>query len=463
MSTPDAPSNPPHNPFGLLKAILIGSALGFFAVLAAPYVLPHGEQGLRAAAGLQAARVKVSGAAASRRNGVKPASAQEGKDAEAKPPKDSAKSEPVLVPAVTLTFPKTFTSEEMTEALQPLLSFKIDESDAAAIKAVISSVSKGDDAGARAAVKKISDPAARNFAEWRRLRSSPADFAEAMEFRKAHPLFPEPVQEPGVEKSLFLSDASSADVLKFYTNRNPATGAGKASLGGALMETGERERGLRLIKFAWSRYTLDPAVQERFLSRFGPLLDEQDQRRRQLLVEARERAQDDPGKKLASASEGKGLKGAARLRSKREGAVAAHAGHRGKKAKVVHRGRGRRHGDLRTPLAGKEAALSGKARALRSQASLSWRRRKRKAKPIALPPTQKPRMRRKTEIQLRRTGRATSRRSRRSPPGRPARRTSKRRTRKRRSLRKRLKRKRRKTLSSSPRKRQAAPPRCSRG
>ncbi len=384
MSTPDTQSKPPHNPFGLLKAILIGMALGFFAVLAVPYVWPNRGPVSFAAAGLQATPGTVSGAAASRRNGggsasadakadsdqKTPAGAQERKDSEGQalipagpqPPKDGAKTQPVLVPAVTLKFPKTFSSEEMTEALQPLLSFRIGESDAAAIKAVIASVTKGDDAAARAAIKKIADPTARTFAEWRRLRSSPSDFNEVMEFRKAHPLFPEPVQEPGIEKSLFLSDASSADVLKFYTNRNPLTGAGKASLGAALMETGERERGLGLIKFAWSRYNLDPALQERFLSRFGSLLDAQDQRRRQLLVDARARAQDDPGRKLASDSEGRGLKGAALLRSKRAGAGDAHGAHR-KKAKVVRRSKGRRHGELPDAAIQKEAALSGKARA----------------------------------------------------------------------------------------------------
>jgi soluble lytic murein transglycosylase len=279
------------------------------------------------------------------------------------PAKEPEKAQPALVPAVTLKFPKTFSTEEMTEALKPLLSFKIGDSDAAAVKEAISSVSKGDDAGARAAIKKIGDPAAKIFAEWRRLRSSPAEnFNEALAFRKAHPLFPEPPQEPSFEKALFLSDATPAEVLKYYTNRNPLTGAGKASLGAALMENGERERGLRLVKFAWSRYAFDPAIQERFVSRFGSLLDDGDKRRRELLIEARSRAQDDPGKRLAAASEGKGLKGAARLRSKRAGAASSR-GHRGRKAKAVRRAKGRRRGDLLAPAVQKDAALSGKARA----------------------------------------------------------------------------------------------------
>jgi soluble lytic murein transglycosylase len=404
MLSPDGKTNPPHNPFGLLKAILIGSALGFIAVLAVPYLLQaHRDPLSYAAADLQPQPLKataavnrsaqkqaVSAGAKTAEAGPKPsvapgqaastnAPAPEAKDravandgqppVPAAPPEQpsqaSAPAEPALVPAVTLKFPKTFSSEEMNAALEPLLSFKIGDGDAAAIKEVISSASRGDDAAAKAAIKKISDPAAKTFAEWRRLRAPSADFNEIMAFRRAHPLFPEPVQDASIERSLFLSDASAADVLKFYTNRNPMTSAGKASLGGALMESGERERGLNLIKFAWGRYTLDPAVQERFVSRFGALLDEGDQRRRKQLLEVRARQQEDPGKKLA-ASEGKGLKGLARIRSKKAGTQVAHNGRRGRKTNVAKRsGRGRRHGEIESGGVWREAALSGKASAFR--------------------------------------------------------------------------------------------------
>jgi soluble lytic murein transglycosylase len=398
MPTPDPGANPPRNPFSLLKAILIGTAIGFLVVLAAPYVVPaHRVPLTYATADMQPDPVKVSAAAnrSTQKHGVKtteaepksptepgsqapagsasPPDAKEPETAkDSQPPvpnagepgKESAPVEPVLVPAVNLKFPKTFSNEEMTATLQPLLSFRISDSDATAIKDVISSVSRGDDAAARAAIKKISDPAAKSFAEWKRLRASAADFNEIMAFQKAHPLFPEPAQDTGIEKALFLSNATAAEVLKFYTNRNPMTGPGKASLGAAFMESGERERGLRLIKFAWSRYTLDPLVQERFVSRFGSLLDSDDQRHRKLLIEARARQLDDPGKKLASASEGKGLKGAARLRAKRAGNQSAHNGRRGRKTKAVaRRGRGRRHGHFQNSILEKEASLSRKAHA----------------------------------------------------------------------------------------------------
>ncbi len=415
MSTPDANRKSPHNPFGLLKAILIGTALGFFAVLAAPYVLPQRAPVSYAAAGLQATKV-ASGAD----NALRSAAATAKPDGDRKapdpggaqtlvpagppqPPKESEKPHAALIPAVTLQFPRTFPAGEMTEALEPLLSFKIGDSDAAAIKEAVSAASKGDDAGARAAIKKIADPAARSFAEWRRLRSNPSDFTEVLAFRKAHPLFPEPPQEANVEKSLFLSDASSAEVLKYYTNRNPLTGAGKASLGGALMDSGERERGLSLIKFAWSRYTLDPAVQERFVSRFGSLLDEQDQRRRQALIEARAHQLDDPQKKLASA-DGGGLKATARLRAKREGTAAARSGRRARRAKAVRRGGRRRHGEAQFPAVQKEATLNGKARAFAVGSLLELAAEKQEAKSDSSSGDYKPESEQKPAEQAAKTG-----------------------------------------------------------
>ena len=64
MPTPDADANPPHNPFSLLKAILIGTAIGFLVVLAAPYLVPaHRAPLTYATADMHPDPVKVSAAA----------------------------------------------------------------------------------------------------------------------------------------------------------------------------------------------------------------------------------------------------------------------------------------------------------------------------------------------------------------------------------------------------------------
>ena len=129
------------------------------------------------------------------------------------------------------------------------------------------------------------------------------------------------------------------------------------------------------------------------MSRFGSLLDAKDERRRTLLIEARARQLDDPGKKLASASEGKGLKGAARLRAKRAGTQIAHNGHRGRKTKVVaRRSRGKRHGEIPGGEGAKEAALAGKAQVFRIESLAEPVRLKKKnaKKDDAPPPDENP-------------------------------------------------------------------------
>ncbi|MGA7324103.1 MAG: lytic transglycosylase domain-containing protein [Rhodomicrobium sp.] len=220
--------------------------------------------------------------------------------------------------------PQWLPHDDMDAALQPLLSFKISDEDAAAVKEAMAAAAKEDDGAARLAINKIKDPTAKVFAEWRRLHRTSANFQEVMAFRHAHPLFPEPPQEPGIEKNLFLSDASADDVLKFYSNRMPLTGAGKASFAGALIDSGERERGVDLVKLVWRRYALDPLVEAKFLSRFGSLLKGEDQATHQMMLAARAAQKDDAASRVASLAKEKGLRAAVRLRAKRAKGNALH-------------------------------------------------------------------------------------------------------------------------------------------
>ena len=420
MSTPPPGRTPAQrDPLKLLSAILTGLVLGFFAVLFAQRMLPRQEQDQtlahtdaasrqpmdkpRAAAvpaakpaapvrhaemvpppasrpapredktppkeNGQAPAAPASGKPDTASEAPKPASAgaaQQPRAASepAKPPAteapEPAKAEPapvpVLVPASTARPAKSLSAEEMTAALQPLLSFKIAGEDAKAVKEAFEAAGREDGDDARAAIKKIADPSAKNFADWRRLRQLQTDLQEGFAFRLAHPLYPDLPQDGSNEKALFLSNAPAAAVLKFYVNRQPLTGAGHASLGGALLETGERERGLAMIEFAWGRYVLDPAVEEKFRSRFGALLNGNDRRRREQLLKVHAALKDDPGKDLEV--RGRGLRAAMKARSRaRRGRIAPH--------KVMHRNRRRRTDAGDGSLLLREAAATGKARAFR--------------------------------------------------------------------------------------------------
>jgi soluble lytic murein transglycosylase len=391
---------PPRDPLKFLSAILTGLVLGFFAVLLGQRLLPSHEQGqapaLTDAPASRAASLAVppaAKAAAPIRHGqpkppaIKaaeiqqpPASLPASGEIKA-PPKEAvqapaatapepapepakaasepvpAKPEaappaPVLVPASTARPIKSLSADEMTAALQPLLSFKIGDEDGKAVKEAFEAASREDDEDARAAIKKIASATARNFADWKRLRNPQAEFKEGLAFRIAHPLFPDLPQDGVNEKALFLADAPAAAVLKFYINRQPLTGAGHGSLGGALLETGERERGLAMIRFAWGRYTLDPAAEEKFRTRFGALLTAEDRKRREQLLAVHAALKDDPGK--SSEVRGRSLRAALKARARRR-----RAG--GGQHKVLHRHRRRRAdaGDVTLPL--REAATGTKA------------------------------------------------------------------------------------------------------
>jgi soluble lytic murein transglycosylase len=373
MSTPPSKSPAPKDRFRLLSAILTGLTLGFLAVLLAPYSLSL-RQALQSLAQTveNGTSSRPSGSSAPQKHGSAhanpsvqpyvgaPVASGQGKNEDgkavrrdeagrpqvpaapeaAKDAKD-AKQEPVLVPAFESAFPKPFSNDEMTAALQPLLSFELSEEDSKAVKQALEAASREDDDGARTAIRKIGDPAAKAFAEWRRLRQHGADFKEVMMFRAAHPLFPESPQDSLLEKKLFLSEAPAATVLKFYANRVPLTGAGHGNLGAALMESGERERGLSMIKYGWHRFALDPAAEEKFRSRFGSLLTADDNARRERMLAVRTALKDD---KIASENGRKGLKALSKLRSKtakanrkRPTKAARRRGRRGADVSVPHR------------------------------------------------------------------------------------------------------------------------------
>jgi soluble lytic murein transglycosylase len=337
MSTPPPKTTALKEPYGLRKAILIGLILGAIAVVAGPYLPPARDGGQTFAQ-----------PAGHRKPARKAGSSQP------QTPAESPKPEPVLASITDLKFPKSSSAQEMTAALEPLLSFKISEEDVKAVKDAADAAKRDDDGDARDAIKKISAPAAKVFADWMRLHVPRADFQEVMAFRAAHPFFPEPPQDGLIEKSLFLSDAASPSIIKFYSNRVPLTGAGHGSLGAALMDTGERERGLALIKYAWGRYMLDPAVEQRFRSRFGAFLNEEDHKRRARLLAVHAIYQNDPGKALLAASKGKkGRKAGARFKAKRAGSASPR---RGLKRADQHRRKRGAHLETGTPV---QEALSG--------------------------------------------------------------------------------------------------------
>ncbi len=397
-----SPAKPFRDPFRLLKAILIGVSLGFIAVMLVPYVTksPDGRYALampkdNATDPLDAIKksLRPTGAKPALRTaqapenssqqphqqpqteqqpetdqkpqpnqrGSKPPSEAvqpsapeptpvtapdekpEPKDEVPQPPTETVTGSPKeevaqLKPAIDLTYPKPFTTEEMTTALASILSYKISDTDKAAVTDATNGASRGMEAS-KPLLAKISDVSARKFAEWRILRASNPEFSDTLAFRTANPLFPPPPLDAVVEKALFASSAPSAETFKIFANRRPVTGPGKAVLGAAYIEKGERDRGLSLIRQAWSRHDFDAAGEARFQTKYGSYLTDADRETRKTWLALKGKKADTSKKLALAASAAAGARAAARLASQRSAAMTARQRVQAVSARGAVRGR----------------------------------------------------------------------------------------------------------------------------
>ncbi len=132
-------------------------------------------------------------------------------------------------------------------------------------------------------IARIEDRTARLMAQWYYLRASEghASLAEHAAFRREHPAWPsEDVLQRNAELSALLRQSPSEVVLDFFNDQAPQTGAGKAALGAAYLETGDDARGAALIREAWRRHALNEDAQEAIRERFDALLRKEDHKAR---------------------------------------------------------------------------------------------------------------------------------------------------------------------------------------
>ncbi len=147
-------------------------------------------------------------------------------------------------------------------------------------------------------IAKIEDATARLIAHWYYLRSGKghAPLAEYAAFRRNHPMWPsEDLIRRNAELSALLKRPSNDEVIAFFNDEPPETGAGKAALGAAYMDKGDKERGTALIREAWRKHALPEDAQEAIRERFDSLLRREDHQARAdwLLAQDRRNLTDD--------------------------------------------------------------------------------------------------------------------------------------------------------------------------
>ena len=164
-------------------------------------------------------------------------------------------------------------------ALAPLLNYSVPDSDIANLKDVIKHGGNGDFADARAAMQKIGDPAVKKFALWYAYRTEAPDAApeQISAFLDDNPLWPSrDTLADSVEDAVFWRESEPSKVLSHFQERRPASGTGKAALGGALIAIGRTEEGNTLIRDAWRRHLLTPAIEKRLRKEHKSLLGADD-------------------------------------------------------------------------------------------------------------------------------------------------------------------------------------------
>ncbi len=183
-------------------------------------------------------------------------------------------------------------------ALAPVLAYSPPDADIASLKEAIRHTGNEDFGDARAAIDKIGDPVVKKFALWYSYRAEMPDTTpeEISAFLDDNPLWPSrDTLEESVEAALFWRETDPHKVLAFFQERRPATGTGEAALGGALIEVGRADEGAELVRHAWRKHQLTPAIEKKLRILHKALLRPEDHlARAEFLL-----AQDNKGKLAA--------------------------------------------------------------------------------------------------------------------------------------------------------------------
>ncbi|HEY7232278.1 MAG TPA: lytic transglycosylase domain-containing protein, partial [Pseudolabrys sp.] len=148
-------------------------------------------------------------------------------------------------------------------------------SDITAVKRVIEAARKGRDADADAAQATITDPAARNLAEWVILRSDNTNpsFERYAAFVQNNPSWPHvPLFRRRAENALWNDGVAASAVRAFFAKKAPSTAKGRYMLARVLLAQGDRDGAAALVRHAWRHDDCSAEVEKKVLEMFGGML-----------------------------------------------------------------------------------------------------------------------------------------------------------------------------------------------
>lgn len=164
-------------------------------------------------------------------------------------------------------------------ALAPLMDYRLSDSDKANLKEAIRAGYRKDFAGVVAAKTKLQDAGARKLALWYayRIGVPNASGVEIERFRAGNPYWPDQEKlRHNAETNLLFSPPPPDEVIAFFTESKPETGAGKAALASAVLAKGQKSRAQSLVVSAWRDHVFDESVEKKILALFPSMLTAED-------------------------------------------------------------------------------------------------------------------------------------------------------------------------------------------
>ncbi|MEM8771256.1 MAG: lytic transglycosylase domain-containing protein [Pseudomonadota bacterium] len=150
--------------------------------------------------------------------------------------------------------------------------------DQARLKTVQNALKRKAFALAKAETQFIEDATARSLGDWLYFMSKDPqmDFREAGVFLDAHPDWPSRSRIQSFAESRIADDAPAADILAFFTQRKPRTGAGKTHMARALLSQGRDAEATALIRDAWVNHNFRIAEEKQIIKNYSKRLTKAD-------------------------------------------------------------------------------------------------------------------------------------------------------------------------------------------
>jgi len=168
----------------------------------------------------------------------------------------------------------------MMAVLLGLAVFMVSTARAASLEAALSAVEAGDHNLAVARSASLSDPVARKFVQWARLKEGLAPFGTIAAFMTANPNWPhQRTLQRAAERALTGAEDPTR-LLAWFRAHPPITTEGKVALADAQLAGGNMTDAAQAARDAWRTGFFGQSEESSFISKFGRFLNAEDHKSR---------------------------------------------------------------------------------------------------------------------------------------------------------------------------------------